>query len=272
MTTVEAAGATEPGAVLAATDVSFGYGGADVLRSVSVTVEPGQVLGVLGPNGSGKTTLVRCLTGARKPRSGRVTLGNTDIAAIPRRAFARRVAVVSQEMPTDFPLRVVELVLLGRLPHLPSAGLGFERPADLEAAEAALRACGVEALADRGLHEISGGELRRVFVARALAQRAATLLLDEPTGGLDLRHQLVIVELLRAQARAGIAVLVVLHDLNLAALACDRVLVLRDGAVAAVGAPAAVLDPALLASVYGVDVDVHTGPDGIRRFLLPSPR
>lgn len=261
--------ATPTPAVLAAADVSFAYAGRDVLRSVSISVEPGQVLGVLGPNGSGKTTLLRCLLGVLTPRSGRVTLGGRDIAEIPRRQFARQVAAVSQDMPLDFPLRVVELVLLGRLPHLPGGGLGFEGPNDLAAAEAALRACGVEDLADRALHEISGGELRRVFVARALAQGASTLLLDEPTGGLDLRHQLTIVDLLRAQARAGVAVLAVLHDLNLAALACDRVLMLHDGAVAAAGAPAEVLDPALLATVYGVDVEIHVRADGTRRFLLP---
>jgi iron complex transport system ATP-binding protein len=264
------AAAPPPAVGLAATEVSFAYADRDVLRSVSVSVDAGQVIGVLGPNGSGKTTLMRCLLGAREPRSGRVTLDGRPIGDIARRAFARRVAAVSQDMPVDFPLRVVELVLLGRLPHLPAGGLGFERAEDLAAAESALRACGVEGLAERSIHEISGGELRRVFVARALAQGATTLLLDEPTGGLDLRHQLAIVDLMRAQARAGAAVLAVLHDLNLAALACDRVVVLKEGAVAAAGPPAEVLDPALLVDVYGVRVEMQTASDGGRRFLIPS--
>lgn len=270
MTAAGTSGAS--GAGLAAVDVSFAYAERDVLRSVSLTVEAGRVVGVLGPNGSGKTTLLRCLLGVRTPRSGRVTLDGRNIDEIPRREFARRVAAVSQEMPVDFPLRVLELVLLGRLPHLPAQGLGFERAEDLAAAEAALRACGVDHLAERPIHELSGGELRRAFVARAVAQGAGTLLLDEPTGGLDLRHQVAIVGLLRAQARAGVAVLAVLHDLNLAAMACDQVVVLKEGSVAAAGPPRQVLDAALLAEVYGVDVDIQCGPDGGLRYLLASPR
>lgn len=246
------------------------------MRSVSIDVSPGDIIGVLGPNGSGKTTLIRCLMGLLPPKSGRVLLDEQNIATVSRRAFALRVAAVPQEMPTDFPLQVGELVLLGRLPHLRAAGLGFETAADHAAAAAALNACGVAGLAERSIHEISGGELRRVFVARALCQAAPILLLDEPTGGLDLKHQLAILELLKDQARAGVAVLVVLHDLNLASMVCDRVVLLKDGATAAAGPPDQVFTPALLAEVYGVAVTVvtatatATGP--ARRFLVPTSR
>jgi iron complex transport system ATP-binding protein len=257
---------------LEALGVSFAYAGNDVLRSVSMEVAGGEVVGILGPNGSGKTTLLRCLLGILRPRTGRVLLDGRDIALYARRDFALRVAAVSQEMPTDFPLRVGELVLLGRLPHLPAAGLGFEGAADLAAAEAALEACGVSDLAMRSIHEISGGELRRVFIARALCQAAPVLLLDEPTGGLDLRHQMAIVALLRAQARAGAAVLVVFHDLNLAAASCDRVLLLKAGAVVAAGPPDAVFVPAILTDVYGVGIQVVAADESGRRFLIPSPR
>jgi iron complex transport system ATP-binding protein len=255
---------------LEAREISFAYAGRDVLKSVSLAVTGGEVLGVLGPNGSGKTTLLRCLLGVLRPRAGHVVLDDRDVTAYSRRAFALRVAAVPQDMPTDFPLRVGELVLLGRLPHLPAAGLGFESAADLAAADAAMDACGVAALAERSIHEISGGELRRVFIARALCQGASILLLDEPIGGLDLRHQLAILDLLRRHARAGAAVLVVLHDLNLAAVACDRVVLLKEGAAVATGAPDHVLDPRILTDVYQVDVSAITVDGTGRRILIPS--
>lgn len=261
--------------VLAAEGISFAYAGADVLTAVSARVSGGELVGVLGPNGSGKTTLVRCLLGYLHPHAGRVTLDGRDVARWARRDFARRVAAVPQEMPTDFPLRVDELVLLGRLPHLPAHGLGFESAADLAAAGAALAACGVAHLAARPIHQLSGGELRRVFIARALTQQAPVLLLDEPTSGLDLRHQLAILDLLRRQARAGIAVLAVLHDVNLAAAFCDRVVLLKDGHLAAEGPPNDALDPKILADVYGVDVEsvaLAGGAAGGRRVLVPSLR
>lgn len=254
---------------LTARSVSFAYADREVLKSVSVGVSGGEVVGVLGPNGSGKTTLLRCLLGYLRPKSGRILLDGHDVATTERRAFARRVAAVPQEMPTDFPLRVGELVLLGRLPHLPSAGLGFESAADLAAADAALEACGVAALAERPIQELSGGELRRVFIARALCQGAPILLLDEPTGGLDLRHQLAILDLLRVQARAGSAVVVVLHDLNMAAAVCDRVVLLKDGATVATGSPDDVLDPRTIADVYDVDVQAINVDGTGRRFLVP---
>ncbi|MEP6654782.1 MAG: ABC transporter ATP-binding protein [Myxococcales bacterium] len=262
-----------PGARLRAEAVSFAYRGLEVLRSVSVDVKPGRVVGVLGPNGSGKTTLIRCLLGVLPPQSGRVLLDEVDIRQVGRRAYALRVAAVPQEMPTDFPLRVGELVLLGRLPHLPAGGLGFETAADHAAAEAALAACGVRALAERSINEISGGELRRVFIARALCQAAPVLLLDEPTGGLDLKHQLAILELLRGQAASGVAVLVVLHDLNLAAAVCDELILLKDGATAASGTPDEVLTAETVAEVYGVRMTTANTGDlpGGRRFLVPAP-
>ena len=257
---------------LAAQSLSFAYAGREVLKSVSINVSGGEIVGVLGPNGSGKTTLLRCLLGVLRPKSGRVLLDEQDITTTSRRAFALRVAAVPQEMPTDFPLRVGELVLLGRLPYLPATGLGFESKADLAAAEAALHACGVAALAERPIHQLSGGELRRVFIARALCQGAPIVLLDEPTGGLDLRHQLGILDLLRRRAREGLAVLVVLHDLNLAASVCDRVVVLKEGVLVAAGTPNDVLDPRTIADVYDVDVQAVTVEGSDRRFLVPSRR
>jgi iron complex transport system ATP-binding protein len=266
---------------LAAETISFAYAGREALRAISLSAAGGEILGVLGPNGSGKTTLLRCLLGFLRPDAGRVTLDGADVSRLPRRELARRMAAVPQEMPTDFPLRVDELVLLGRLPYLPHGGLGFESAADLEAAERALQACGVADLRDRLLHQLSGGELRRAFIARALAQLGApraesngrVLLLDEPTSGLDLRHQEAVLDLLRAEARAGTAVVLVLHDVSLAAAACDRVALLKEGALVDEGAPGAVLTAATLTSVYEVGLEVLTLPGETARIVVqPAAR
>jgi len=257
---------------LRADDLTFVYGGREVLRGVSLSLAPGTMLGVLGPNGSGKTTLLRCLMGYLPPRSGHVRLQGRDVARWPRREFAREVAVVPQEMPIDFPLSVEELVLIGRVPHLPSRGLGFESARDREAAAAALDACGLSALRGRPLHQLSGGELRRAFIARALAQETPFLLLDEPTSALDLRQQLAILDLLRGRAGTGAGVLVVLHDVNLAAAHCDRIVVMKEGAVAAEGPPAQALDPAVLGEVYGVDLNRVIAPGSGRAVLVPTLR
>ena len=257
---------------LRAEDLSFAYGGRDVLRGVSVSVARGEMLGVLGPNGSGKTTLLRCLMGYLQPRGGHVRLHGRDVAAWPRRDFARQVAVVPQEMPTDFPLTVEELVLIGRVPHLPAHGLGFESAGDREAASAALEACGVSSLRARPLRQLSGGELRRAFIARALAQNTPFLLLDEPTSALDLRQQLAILDVLRRRAQGGAGLMVVLHDVNLASAHCDRIVVMKEGVVAAAGPPAQALDPGVLGDVYGVDLSTVAAPGSGRAVLIPSLR
>lgn len=257
---------------LRAEALSFAYGGRDVLDQVSITVSRGALVGVLGPNGSGKTTLLRCLMGYLPAKRGRVSLGGRDVAEWSRRDFARQVAVVPQEMPTDFPLSVSELVLIGRLPHLSAHGIGFESARDHQAAAAALEACAIAELANRPIHQLSGGELRRAFIARALAQETPFLLLDEPTSSLDLRHQLAIFDLLRTLARAGAGVLVVLHDVNLAAAHCDRVVLMKEGAVVAAGTPREALDPKILGDVYGVDLRAIVAEGIDRAILVPSLR
>lgn len=258
------------GHLLSAEELSFAYGAQVVLKAVSVEARAGETIGLVGPNGSGKTTLVRCLTGFLVPRGGRVRIDGRDVASYGRQQLARLVASVAQAMPIDVPLRVAELVLLGRLPHRRAAGLGFESAQDLERVHEALVACGVEALAERSLHQLSGGELRRVYVARALAQDAPILILDEPIAGLDVKHQLAILRILTRQAAAGSAVLAVLHDLNLAADACDRVVLLKDGAVVADGTPEAVLTPKNVGAAYGVEVELHRV--GARQLLVPRLR
>jgi iron complex transport system ATP-binding protein len=220
--------------VLEATDVRFAYGrGPDVLSGVSLALDEGSFTAIIGPNGCGKTTLLRLLTGAERPTSGAVTLGGQPIERWPPRERARRVAVVPQSTDVAFPYTVAELVRMGRTPHL--SRLPFERPEDLEAADEAMRALDIFDLRDRDVTRCSGGERQRAIIARALAQQAPVLLLDEPASSLDLHHQVGLFTLLAGLQRRGATVAVVSHDLNLPAQLCTRVVLLDRGRVRAAG-------------------------------------
>lgn len=228
------------------------------IRDLSASVETGEILGVIGPNASGKTTLIRLLSRVLEPARGEILLDGKAIASMPRAAVAREIAVVPQDVPQGFPFTVEDLVLMGRFPHAP--GRLFESDADRAEAHRALEATGVLDLRGARLDELSGGERQRAILARALAQRPKLLVLDEPTAHLDLRHQAECAGLLRRLNReAGLAVVLVSHDLNLAAEVSDRLLLLRDGAAVRIGAPSEVLDEAALEAVYGcrVSVDKH---------------
>ncbi len=254
---------------LEARGVGFAYGRRAVVAGVELAVAPGELVGVIGPNGSGKTTLVRLLSGVLRPDTGEVRLDGRPLRSWSRAEIARRMAVVAQDPPLTFAFTALEIVLMGRAPHL--ARLGFPGPHDLTCARAAMERLEVADVADRPLDRLSGGERQRVLLARALAQDAGVLLLDEPTTHLDLRHQTGIYDVVRALCRdAGAAVVTVLHDLNLAALYCDRLVLMAGGRVAATGPPAAVLDAATLAAAYGVAVDVSRDARG-RVVVLPLP-
>ncbi|RAI60731.1 heme ABC transporter ATP-binding protein [Roseicella frigidaeris] len=228
-------------------------GGRALLREVSLGVAPGEVMAVVGPNGAGKSTLLRALTGELRPAAGRAAFAGRALRDWPPRALAQRRAVVSQRVALAFPLTVVEVVAIGRLPWLGTP----EAARDEAAIGAALRRAGVAALAGRSYATLSGGEQQRVQLARALAQLdgappPAALLLDEPTASLDAGHRAALLGLLRDLAAAGTAVLVVLHDLNEAGFVADRVAVLQAGGCVGLGPPSEVLDPGLLRRVYGL--------------------
>ncbi|WP_053645645.1 MULTISPECIES: ABC transporter ATP-binding protein [unclassified Streptomyces] len=227
----------------------------DRLRSVDLTVRPGETVGLIGPNGSGKTTLLRCVYGTLAPTAGRALLDGDDLRALGPKARARRVATVPQDSGTDFELTVRELVALGRSPHK-RFWEGDTAP-DREHADAALARVGLTGFADRPYPTLSGGERQRALVARALVQEPALLVLDEPTNHLDIRHQLDVLGLVRT---LGTTNLLALHDLNLAGAYCDRIYVLERGRVVTGGTPAEVLTPALLDAVYGVDAEVVPHP------------
>src|SRR5213593_2788651 len=220
---------------------------------LSFEIAPGEIVGVIGPNSSGKTTLIRLLTRVLEPAAGEIRLEGAPIRQLTRTDLARRVGVVPQGTLAQVPFNVGDLVLMGRYPHGP--GRYFESPRDRTAARAAMEATGVLELADLPLDNLSGGERQRAVIARALAQEPRLLVLDEPTVHLDLRYQVEAATLLRRLNRElGMSILLVSHDLNLAAEVCDRLLLLNAGRAAAIGSPETVLDGTLLASVFGCEV------------------
>ena len=240
--------------MIGADDLSWSYGTARVLDAVSLAAPHGRVLGLIGPNGSGKTTLLRLLHGALDSPTGSVTVDGTPLAALPPREAARRVAVVVQEAGGESTLSVAEMVLLGRGPHLST----FQRAgaADHAVAADALARVGATHLATRSFAGLSGGERQRVLIARALAQQATHLLLDEPTNHLDIRFQHEVLGLVADLAHdLHRTVVVVLHDLNLAARYCDDVVLLGDGGIASSGPVDDVLVPEVLEPVYGIGVE-----------------
>ena len=257
------------GPALALEGVRASLGGREVLCGVSLELRAGEVLGLVGANGAGKTTLLRAASGVLRPDAGRVLLAGRPLASVARRELARQIAVVPQDAPFAFPFRAGEAVLMGRSPHLPR--LAFEGPRDLAIARASLAQVGIEALADRSILELSGGERQLVLLARALAQEPRVLLLDEPTAHLDLRHRLQVLELVRELAGAGRSALVVSHDLSLAARSCDRLALLAAGRVLRVGPPAEVLSSEAVHEAFGIEADVVAGPDGTP-LVLPRKR
>ena len=259
--------------------VGFGYprperareGGFSV-TDVSFSIEAGEIFGVIGPNSAGKTTLLRLLTRVVRADRGEIHLAGRAIAPLAHAELARQIAVVPQESPRPFPFTVEQLVLMGRYPHGP--GRYFESDEDRALARAAMVATGVLELADLPLEQLSGGERQRAMLARALAQQPTLLVLDEPTSHLDLRYQLETAALLRrVNAEQGTTVLLVSHDLDLAAEVCDRLLLLDRGRVARVGAPATVLERSVLEAVFKCPVAVDLNPTSGRplvRVAWPS--
>lgn len=258
-------------------DVHFAYPGPErrragsfALGGLAFALEAGEILGVIGPNSAGKTTLIRLLTRVLEPARGEIRLDGRPLARLTRWELARQVAVVPQELPPALPFSVEQLVLMGRYPHAP--GRFFESEADLAVARQAMARTGVLDLARAPVDGLSGGERQRAVLARALAQEPRLLVLDEPTAHLDLRYQVECVALMRRVNREhGTTILLVSHDLDLAAEVCDRLLLLSAGHVVSLGTPAEVLDERRLAEVYGCALRVERAPGGRPRVELSWP-
>lgn len=251
-------------------DVVHDYGRGPVLCGVSFEVPSGDFVAVVGPNGAGKSTLLRVAAGLVQPSRGEALIGEQPVAALSRNEIARQVALVPQESLMMFHFPVLEIVLMGRHPHL--SAWQFEGRAEVEAARKALSQVGLEGFEERRFQELSGGEKQRVVLARAIAQAAPILLLDEPTAFLDLRHQVEIYDVLHDLSSAGITIVAVTHDINLAGAYCDHTLALRDGQVMAHGTPQEVLRKDLLEEVYGVPLRVISQPGGGPPFFAPLGR
>ena len=240
---------------LQARNLSWQAAAARIVHDVSLHVTPGELVGLLGPNGSGKSTLLRMIYRILKPASGSVHVNERNVWHTSARENARAMAVLAQENASEFELRVRDVVLMGRTPHQsPFARDGEE---DFRIVAQALQRVDAQALSERMFSTLSGGEKQRVLMARALAQQAPLLILDEPTNHLDVRHQFELMNLIRS---LGMTALAALHELPLAAHYCDRLYLLKDGAVVAQGTPAQVLTPEIIADVDGVRALVRTSP------------
>ncbi|MEU8785333.1 ABC transporter ATP-binding protein [Streptomyces sp. NPDC048637] len=252
---------------LAVESVTLTAGAHHLVRAVSLTARPGEVVGLVGPNGSGKSSLLRAVYRVLRPDAGCIRVDGADAWSLPVRRLARTLAAVVQESGADFDLTVREVVAMGRTPH--KRLLDGDTAEDARLIASALESVDAAGLADRPFDRLSGGERQRALIARALAQQPSLLVLDEPTNHLDIRHQLEVLGILR---QLPATVLVALHDLNLAAYYCDHLYVLRDGEVTASGPPASVLTPELLAEVYGVaaEVVVHARTGAPQVTFLPG--
>ncbi|WP_326811077.1 ABC transporter ATP-binding protein [Streptomyces scopuliridis] len=236
-----------------------------ILRDVELDVPSGAVVGLVGPNGSGKSTLLRAVYRSLRPRTGVVRVGGDDIWTLSPRDAARRTAAVLQDGGSVPGLSVTEIVALGRTPH--HGLLGRDSADDHRAVDDALRRCGAHLLADRDFASLSGGERQRVLLARALAQRPDVLVLDELTNHLDIRARFELLELIRSTNTTTLAVL---HDLDLAARLCDRIIVLNEGSVVVAGEVLDVLTTQILADVFGVAASTDRHPDGVVRITYAA--
>ena len=258
-------------AYLEVTNIHFSYHENVVLKDVSFAVQPGDFLGIIGPNGSGKSTLLKILARLLTVPAGTVRLNDLDLKKYPVRTLARKIALVPEETSLNFPFTVQEMVLMGRSPHL-----SFLQPLshhDHSKAIECMERTSIKDLAGRKINELSSGERQRVFIAQALAQEPSILLLDEPTAHLDINHQIEIFNVLKnLQEQHGLTIITVTHDLNLAALYCDKLLLLKEGAVFSQGPPAQVITVENIRKVYHTQVTVqqHQQIKKLQVTLIPN--
>jgi len=245
--------------------VSFAVGERCLVEDVSLEVRPGEMLGLLGPNGAGKSTLLRTIYRMNRPSAGTVEVDGENVWQKPAAWVARRVGAVLQDMPGDFPLTVRDVVAMGRSAH--KKILEPDTEYDHALIDAAIALLDLEAFETRAFRTLSGGERQRALVARALVQQPSLLVLDEPTNHLDIYHQLHLLQFVR---ELGITVVAALHDLNLAAMFCDRLCVLNEGRIAAIGTPDAVLTPDLLSEVYRIEASVGVHPKRGTVWVVPG--
>jgi iron complex transport system ATP-binding protein len=250
--------------------IKVSYGSTLVLRDITFSVGKGEMLGIIGPNGSGKSTLIKAMTHLLKPDEGSVSFNGMSLGSMSRTELAKQVAVVEQDIQSDFDFTVREIVSMGRTPH--QRFLAGENENDKKAIEKAIRLTRIDGLSLRSFKALSGGERQRVVIARALAQETGILLLDEPTSHLDIGNQVEILDMVKKlTSECGTTVVAVLHDLNLAAQYCDSLLLMQNGRVEAAGIPSSVITEANIERVYGVRAAVKVNPSTNRPYVLLQP-
>jgi iron complex transport system ATP-binding protein len=252
-------------------NVSYAYRTRTILRDLSFGIASGAFFAIIGPNGAGKTTLLRLLAGIDKPASGSIQVRGKPVGVYPRKALARRLALVPQLTQVDFPFTVREIVQMGRTPHL--GLLGLPSAQDRHVVDQSMRFAGIDHLPKRHLSQLSGGECQRVLLARAICQAPDIILLDEPTAALDLAHKIRMMDLMeQLRQERQMTVVMVSHDINLAALYADTMLLLKDGQNVAIGPPAEILTTTSIKTAYGCDVVIDLNPlgEGIPR-VAPIP-
>ena len=253
-----------------AKNLSHAYRQTIVLKEISLQIPAGDFFIILGPNGSGKTTLLKLFGGLLKAAAGRIELFGLPLHKTPRRLLARKIAYVPQMVPPEFPFTVSQVVSMGRAPHL--GLLGLEKQSDQDITEQAMAFTQIGHLAGRRVNQLSGGECQRVYIARAICQQTELMLLDEPTASLDLAHQIRIMDLMAGlRKEKKITVVMVSHDINLAAVYGSRLLLIKDGEVVAQGPPAAVLTRESLETTYGCRLRVDVSPLGDYPRVTPIP-
>jgi iron complex transport system ATP-binding protein len=252
---------------LGADRISGGYTQDDVIKGISFDLPEGGFLGIIGPNGCGKSTLLRIATGAMPLRSGSVTYRGREIRRIGSKEFARSVSFVPQDTFINFPFTALEIVLMGRIPHL--GRLETETRKDIEIAERSLEMTDTSHLRDKAVDSLSAGERQRIVIARALAQEPSLIMLDEPTSHLDIGHQVMVLDLLkRLNSEKNLSIAIVLHDLNLASEYCDRLLLLDGGRIFSQGSPEDVLTYQNIEKVYKTVVVVNKSPISSKPYVV----
>ncbi|NPE28724.1 heme ABC transporter ATP-binding protein [Methanococcoides sp. SA1] len=247
-------------------DLSVSYGKRKIIDEICLSAEKGEFLGIIGPNGSGKTTLVKTITKVLKPESGDVTFNDISIEQMSGNEIAKHIAVVSQVISINFEFSVKDIVMMGRTPYIKNN----ESMEDFKIVEESMIKTKTDFLKDRMVTQLSGGELQRVIIARALAQQTDILLLDEPTSHLDITNQIDILNLVKNESKKGKLVIAVVHDLNLAAYYCDKLALIRDGQLISLGTPAEVLTPENILKVYNLPVEVVTNDITNSLYVIPK--
>lgn len=258
-------------AAITLSHVRHRYANADILKNLSFDILEKQFFIIIGPNGSGKTTLLKTIAGIEKPTGGKLSIFDRSIKTFSIRELSRTIAYVPQSTFLDFPFTVAEVVMMGRSPHL--GLLGMETESDLDIAKQSMRFTDVEKLSHRNFNQLSGGERQRVYISRAVCQEPRVMLLDEPTAALDLGHQTRIMDLMDSlKDEKGMTIVMVSHDINLAALYADRILLMKDGQTVIEGDPSEVLTYENLETAYGCTVLVDESPLGKRPRITLVPR